>query len=722
MNPGQNAVRLVGCSIAAVGMAAVMTQLALMREMLCVFIGNELVLGVILGNWLLLTGVGAWLGRRSDRMREPLWSLACLQVLLALLPLLQIAALRTLRNVVFLPGAAVGVDGTVISSFLLLLPFCLLSGYMLALGCACLREQSAAWRIYFTDSVGSILGGAGFSFFAVRWLDHFALLCVPAAVNLAVAGLLAWKSNRRQFTFAAAFLSAVALAATFLGVDTALTREQYAPDKLLFSSASPYGKLVVTEAAGQLNFFENGVPFLTSRSLEQVEETVHFALAQRPDASRVLLLSGGISGTAREILKYGVREVTYVELDPQLLEAGRKFLPACLSDARIRVVSADARQFVRRVKGHYDVVIVDVPAPSTLHLNRFFTAEFFRDVSDALSPGGVLSFALGTYENYVSPELARVVSCAHQTLGVAFKRVLALPAGRIFFLASNGELHTDIADRLERKGISTRLVNRHYLDAMLAPERVSAMRDASLGSAAINRDFRPALYYFHLQYWRSQFQEKFVWVPVLALLAIAVYLLRQSAPSLTMFASGFAGASLELVLLLAMQVLCGSLYHQLGIVVTCFMAGLAFGAFWTGTRPGDSPRALLARLALGITGLAVAMPLILLLLTRAEQVTASSRLVQIAIPTLAFSLAVLAGAQFPLANRPAVSAAPGHGHPPASPTTVAAGIYCADFLGACLGAFLAGAWLLPVLGLTPVCLLVASLNFAAAVALWRTRS
>jgi len=33
-----------------------------------------------------------------------------------------------------------------------------------------------------------------------------------------------------------------------------------------------------------------------------------------------------------------------------------------------------------------------------------------------------------------------------------------------------------------------------------------------------------------------------------------------------------------MVLLLAFQVLCGSVYHQIGIIVTVFMAGLALGA------------------------------------------------------------------------------------------------------------------------------------------------
>lgn len=43
----------------ALGFSAVITQLTLMRELLCVYSGNELVVGVVLGNWLLLTGLGA---------------------------------------------------------------------------------------------------------------------------------------------------------------------------------------------------------------------------------------------------------------------------------------------------------------------------------------------------------------------------------------------------------------------------------------------------------------------------------------------------------------------------------------------------------------------------------------------------------------------------------------------------------------------------------------
>jgi hypothetical protein len=63
-----------------------------------------------------------------------------------------------------------------------------------------------------------------------------------------------------------------------------------------------------------------------------VEETVHYAMAQRPEARQVLLVSGGISGTAREILKYGCAQVDYVELDPLILALGKRYLPENLED------------------------------------------------------------------------------------------------------------------------------------------------------------------------------------------------------------------------------------------------------------------------------------------------------------------------------------------------------------------------------------------------------
>ncbi|MGO8838148.1 MAG: spermidine synthase [Limisphaerales bacterium] len=716
-------------AVGALGVSCVMTQLALMRELLGAFSGNEMVLGVTLGLWLLLMGIGTRLGQTADRLRNPLAVLFVVQVLVALLPLVQVLALRALRNVVFIRGAEVGVAGIVIGAFVLLLPYGVVAGYVLTLGCSILDRRgdtSGAGRVYVADSLGSIVGGVLFSFVLVRFFDHLALLVVPAILNLLAAAATGLGCGRKSLATMAVVLAMVMPAAACLadwdGISTGwLFQKQH----VVARANSPYGKLVVTESDGQFDFIENGVPLTSTRDDQHVEETVHYAMAQRPDARTVLLVSGGISGTAREILKYGVGEVDYVELDPLLLELGRRYLPDNLADKRIRVINTDGRLFIKQSGEKYDVVIVDVPDPSTAQLNRFYTVEFLAEVRRVLSPNGVLSFSLGHYENYVSPELARLLASARRSLAPSFQNVLVIPGGRVYFLASDGPLFSDIAARIEQRQIQTKLVNRHYLDAMLASDRRADIQRAVSQPAALNRDFSPMLYFYHLRHWMSQFNAGFGVLPALLLILFGVYLVRLRGTAFVLFASGFAGSALEFVLLLAFQVLCGSLYHQVGVIVTVFMAALARGAFMANrslngrdalprvpadrqvgpTQYMDRGGKSLSRLAFAITGYAVLLPLLLPRLNQAGGAGGSLPAIKGVIALLTLVLAVLVGMQFPLANRLEYNGS----------VAGASRLYTADFAGAALGALLASIWLIPLLGVTGVCLLTAALNFLGGV-------
>ena len=115
-----------------------------------------------------------------------------------------------------------------------------------------------------------------------------------------------------------------------------------------------------------------------------------------------------------------------------ILKFGRKFLPENLADNRIGIINTDGRLLVRQTGEKYDVVIVKLPEPSTAQLNRFFTVEFFSEIKRTLSSNGVVSFALGRYENYVSPELARMLASVNRSLKQSFPNVQVLPADRFF--------------------------------------------------------------------------------------------------------------------------------------------------------------------------------------------------------------------------------------------------------------------------------------------------
>jgi predicted membrane-bound spermidine synthase len=121
---------------------------------------------------------------------------------------------------------------------------------------------------------------------------------------------------------------------------------------------------------------------------------------------------------------------------------------------------------------------------------------------------------------------------------------------------------------------------------------------------------------------------------------------------------------------------------------------------------------LLCLLALGVAVFALLLPVLLLALARLATLGAGGTAMLAIILVFTFGLAVLVGAQFPLAN----ALATGVRH-------AAARLYTADFVGASIGALLTSVWLLPAAGVAGVCWITGGLSLLAAlIALGRKRS
>src|SRR5512137_1318493 len=95
----------------------------------------------------------------------------------------------------------------------------------------------------------------------------------------------------------------------------------------------------------------------------------------------ILILNGGAGGMIHEILRYPVRRVDYVELDPLLLKLVQEFptplTQSELSDKRVKIYYMDGRLFLQRTEGRFDIIFIGLPAPQSLQTNRLFSSEFF---------------------------------------------------------------------------------------------------------------------------------------------------------------------------------------------------------------------------------------------------------------------------------------------------------------------------------------------------------
>jgi predicted membrane-bound spermidine synthase len=191
-------------------------------------------------------------------------------------------------------------------------------------------------------------------------------------------------------------------------------------------------------------------------------------------------------------------------------------------------------------------------------------------------------------------------------------------------------------------------------------------------------------------------------VALVVLLVVALW--RARAVPAAIFAAGFAGSALEIVLLLGFQIALGSVYQKLGLLITAFMAGLAAGsAVGKRERFAASPRNV-ALLAVAIGAVSAALPVAL----RGLAGGGAALPVEIAFCALAFMLAAVVGLQFAVAGR----------EPSCANAAGASRLYTADFLGASLGALGAGTLLIPLLGVANVCWLTAGVNVAAGVVVW----
>ena len=113
--------------------------------------------------------------------------------------------------------------------------------------------------------------------------------------------------------------------------------------------------------------------------------------------ARVLILGGGDGLAAREVLKYPqVQDITLVDLDAEMTRtfASSATLTAlndgALNHPKLRVINADAAQWLEENRGEYDVIIIDLPDPSNFSLGKLYSVPMYRLVARHLAPDGYL--------------------------------------------------------------------------------------------------------------------------------------------------------------------------------------------------------------------------------------------------------------------------------------------------------------------------------------------
>lgn len=127
------------------------------------------------------------------------------------------------------------------------------------------------------------------------------------------------------------------------------------------------------------------------------EAFVHIPFYLTENVQSVLVLGGGDGLALREILKYPeVKSVDLVDIDSKMVELAQhnndlmNLNNRAFNDKRVNAYIKDAKQYVKKNRKVYDLIIIDFPDPSNELLAGLYTAELFMDLRNALSDDGVI--------------------------------------------------------------------------------------------------------------------------------------------------------------------------------------------------------------------------------------------------------------------------------------------------------------------------------------------
>ena len=157
----------------------------------------------------------------------------------------------------------------------------------------------------------------------------------------------------------------------------------------LYSKQSDYQRIDIFETPefGRVLTLDGNVMLTERDEFIYDEMIVHVPMAVHKEAKDILVIGAGDGGVVRELTRYDrVERIDLVEMDPQVVEACRAYLPgnACrMDDRRVHIYFENALKFIRRCEEEYDLIIVDSSDPFGPS-EGLFTREFYGSCFNAL--------------------------------------------------------------------------------------------------------------------------------------------------------------------------------------------------------------------------------------------------------------------------------------------------------------------------------------------------
>ena len=596
-----DSVREVRGNALTLGFFSIGAQTLLLKAITSTFGGDEILIGTALFGWLTVVALGAWWGGRWRRVSVTVWFVAGF----VLLPIMAAAARLSPLIVADSALETVRLGVTIAVSIAAVAPVAFVSGWLFAaISRGGWKPGEATAETYLWEGLGAFAGGG------LVTLVTGPILSTSGSVLLldliGVASLLARRLPQRLVVRLVLLLSSVLVAVLLPSlsrrIDVALDSRRFPGYEVLASFDTPYSHQSLLRREGALILVTDDRVEVHNADQAAAEQALLPPLLYCPSAGSILYFGRAELGLAQAATQCSSAELMAVDARRQLSFVLDQYLPQ-----RVPLVRLDNEPLAfcvgqgRAVEA--DVVVVPLGASSSYLATRLVSVEALARIKRVLSPGGVLMITtVFDTDRFVSEQAAAALGCIVQALRIQFRAVWLWPGEATLIFASDDSTRIAPPDtllgRLDALRCQPLYMRSEVVAECLDQFRVDRLNDALKGASLPHSVNRPLLMHRQLVFQsRTYFEgrlaaallERSWWLVGLAgilllhllrPLAIASGQKRQrSLGTGLFFIAGSTSIVLELVALYIYQSLAGSLYSHLGLLIGCFMLGLAVGTY-----------------------------------------------------------------------------------------------------------------------------------------------
>jgi spermidine synthase len=654
------------------GFVSSSVQFIMLREIVCLCGGSEIITGVFLAIWLILSSLGSYRTHGDRNINEKI-----LFLLFAISPLISLFLFIVTTRILIHTGETPSLLSSILMLIITLAPTAIISSrtFIFLSNKSKDNRHAEPGNSFGIETVGSVVAGIFSTTIVIFFISTFLYFFIIVTLTFLILILALYKLKLPSRIFLYILTSVVVVLIVRAGPDILIRELQFRNIVIKNTFDTPFGNITTGNYDGEEVTFYDFRPLFFNNDNIHCEEDIHFAMLQTERHDSLLLISGGLLNHLPEILKYHPTHLVYIEHDPGLIKT-ENIKDTTAGSLSINVLTKDAFSFLKQRDEKFNVIIQLVRQPSTLTLNRFYCREYFANVKKNLTENGVFVCSpLPTY-NYVSDSYKNMLASIINALKCSFRNVTVIPGSSLYIIATDGIPETDICQMTMKKGIKNLYVNCDYFNDNEINRRSVQLLSGLNPQVPPNSLMKPVASWFgNSLMLEKQGRGKLI-IAVLSLF-IVISVLKIKRGTLLIYSSSFALSGLGVTIIFLFQAMLGNAHLLSALILSLLFSGLATGASIGRTRQRP---VIFYPMAIAVTVLITG------LIAGTISFREYSSFIPIAFLLLVFTAGIFAGSLYRImtSSRSSISTER---------------VYGADLSGSATGYLLTGTLLIPMTGL-----------------------